>query len=74
MRLNRNAALLAVSCLSVVHARDDSMNAGNIISLALCALVIIGSLYACYRGVYFFPEASRHGPENIQSPLTQSLV
>ena len=74
MRLNRNAALLAVSCLNVVHARDDSANAGNIVSLAICALVIIGALYACYRGVYFFSEASRHGPDHDWSPLTQRLV
>ena len=74
MRLNRNAALLAVSCLNVVHARDDSANAGNIISLAICALVIIGALYACYRGLNFFTEVSRHDQDDDRSSLTRPLV
>ena len=74
MRLNRNAALLSVSCLNVVHARDNSANAGNIISLAICALVIIGALYACYRGLNFFTEVSRHDQDDDRSSLTRPLV
>ena len=74
MRLNRNAALLAVSCLNVAHARDDSANAGNIISLAICALVIIGALYACYRGLNFFTEVSRDDQNDDRSSLTRQLV
>ena len=54
MRTGRNTALLVSSYLGMVHAKDQSSDIGNIISLTICALVILGASYACYRGVYFF--------------------
>ncbi|MBV53372.1 MAG: hypothetical protein CL816_04815 [Coxiellaceae bacterium] len=74
MRTGRNTALLVSSYLWMVHAKDQSSDIGNIISLTICALVLLGASYACYRGVYFFSEASRHGPDNDRSPLNQPLV
>ncbi len=43
MRLGCSAAVLAVSCLSVVHAHDNPVDAGKIISFAICALVVMGA-------------------------------
>ena len=74
MRLGCSAAVLAASCLSVVHAHDNPVDAGKIISLAICALVIMGASYACYRGFNFFTEVSRNIQDDDRTSLTQSLA
>ena len=74
MRLGCSAAVLAVSCLSVVHAHDNPVDAGKIISFAICALVVMGASYACYRGVCFFNQSSRHDHVSETDPLTRPLV